>query len=179
VTIDFREGDVEQLPFDTGAFDVVLSQYGHMFAPRPAVAIAEMLRVLAPGGTIAFSTWPPEMYIGRIFTLVSSYLPPPPPGVSPPVQWGEPSIVRERLGDAVSDLIFRRSQLLSPTLSPQHTRSMMEKTAGPVVKLVQALSASDPAKLVQFRRDLEALIAEFATDNVVAQDFLMTRGKKK
>jgi ubiquinone/menaquinone biosynthesis C-methylase UbiE len=178
VTIDFREGDVEQLPFDTGAFDVVLSQYGHMFAPRPAVAIAEMLRVLAPGGTIAFSTWPPEMYIGRIFTLVSSYLPPPPPGVSPPVQWGEPSIVRERLGDAVSDLIFRRSQLLSPTLSPQHTRSMMEKTAGPVVKLVQALSASDPAKLAQFRRDLEALIAEFATDNVVAQDFLMTRAIK-
>src|SRR5258708_24814170 len=44
--IDFREGDAEALPFDDGRFDVVLSQFGHMFAPRPSVAIAEMLRVL-------------------------------------------------------------------------------------------------------------------------------------
>jgi SAM-dependent methyltransferase len=179
VTIDFREGDVEQLPFDTGAFDVVVSQYGHMFAPRPDVAIGEMLRVLAPGGTIAFSTWPPEMYVGRMFTLVSSYLPPPPPGVSPPVQWGDPSIVRERLGAAVTDLIFRRSRALAPSLSPQHSRAMMEKTAGPVVKLVQALSASDLPKLEKFRRDLEALVAEFSADNVVTQDFLMTKAKKR
>src|SRR3989442_157483 len=54
VEIDFREGDAEALPFDGVTFDVVLSQFGHMFAPRPAVAIAEMLRVLKPGGTIAF-----------------------------------------------------------------------------------------------------------------------------
>src|SRR4051812_682355 len=52
--IDFREGDAEALPFDDATFDVVLSQFGHMFAPRPDVAIAEMLRVLKPGGTLAF-----------------------------------------------------------------------------------------------------------------------------
>src|SRR5437762_5497353 len=58
VDVDWHEGDVEALPFPDGAFDVVLSQFGHMFAPRPEVAIREMLRVLKPGGTIAFSTWP-------------------------------------------------------------------------------------------------------------------------
>src|SRR5580698_1524572 len=48
VEIDWHEGDVEKLPFADAAFDVVLSQYGHIFAPRPELAIAEMLRVLKP-----------------------------------------------------------------------------------------------------------------------------------
>ena len=48
VEVDWREGDVEKLPFGDAEFDVVLSQFGHIFAPRPAVAIAEMLRVLDP-----------------------------------------------------------------------------------------------------------------------------------
>jgi len=62
---------------------VVLSQFGHMFAPRPEVSIAEMLRVLKSGGTIAFATWPPELLVGSSFKLVSGYMSPPPPGVSP------------------------------------------------------------------------------------------------
>ncbi|WP_429570898.1 class I SAM-dependent methyltransferase [Paraburkholderia sp. JPY419] len=64
VEIDFREGDVEATPYDNASFDVVLSQFGHIFAPRPEVAIVEILRVLKPGGTIAFSTWPPEDFVG-------------------------------------------------------------------------------------------------------------------
>lgn len=179
VVIDFHEGDVEELPFQDASFDVVLSQYGHMFAPRPDVAIGQMLRVLKPGGTIAFSTWPPEMFIGRMFALVSSYMPPPPPGVSPPPQWGEPQIVRERLGAAATDLVFRRATMIAPTLSPQHARVNMERTAGPVVKLVQMLTPTDPAKLAAFRRDYEALVAEHLVDNTVTQDYLMTRAVKK
>src|ERR1035437_3566868 len=60
--IDWHEGDVERIPFADGSFDVVVSQFGHIFAPRADVAIAEMLRVLKSGGTIAFSTWPPELF---------------------------------------------------------------------------------------------------------------------
>src|SRR5437660_1785263 len=111
VDVDWHEGDVEALPFQDGAFDVVLSQFGDMFAPRPEVAIREMLRVLKPSGTIAFSTWPPELLIGRSFILVGSYMPPPPPGVSPPPQWGDPNIVRERLGSAVTEIIFDRAPI--------------------------------------------------------------------
>ena len=48
--IEWHQGDVEQLPFADGTYDMVLSQFGHIFAPRPDVAIAEMLRVLKPGG---------------------------------------------------------------------------------------------------------------------------------
>ena len=179
VTVEWREGDAEQLPFGDAAFDVVLSQYGHMFAPQPDVVINEMLRVLKPGGTIAFSTWPPEMFVGRMFSLTMAYMPPPPPGVSPPVQWGEPTIVGQRLGDAVTGLTFRRGRMLIPSLSPQHSRVTFERTAGPVVKLVQMLTTADPAKLERFRREYEAIVAEFAADNIVTQDYLMTRATKK
>ncbi|MGA9852481.1 MAG: class I SAM-dependent methyltransferase [Gammaproteobacteria bacterium] len=54
--VDWCEGDVEELPLDDARFDVVVSQFGHMFAPRADIATKEMLRVLKPGGTIAFST---------------------------------------------------------------------------------------------------------------------------
>ena len=178
VDIDYREGDAEQLPFDDAVFDVVLSQYGHIFAPRPDVVVSEMLRVLAPGGTVAFSTWPPEVFVGRTFMLVARYAPPPPPGVAPPPLWGDPNVVRERLGKAVRDIVFDRERMLVPALSAAHFRTNFEKTAGPVIKLVDALSASDPARLSEFRREFEALIAEYFRDNLVRQDYLLTRASK-
>jgi SAM-dependent methyltransferase len=178
VEIDWVEGDVEKLPFANVIFDVVLSQFGHIFAPRPDVAIAEMLRVLKPGGTIAFSTWPSELYVARIFALTAAYMPPPPPGVSPPTLWGDPNIVRQRLGAAVKDIVFDRATMLVPALSPQHVRSVTERTAGPLVKLVELLEADDPAKLATFRREYDAILSEYYEDNIVRQDFLMTRATK-
>src|SRR5579872_1277204 len=101
VDVEFVEGDAEALPYPDASFDVVLSQYGHIFAPRPAVVVNEMLRVLKTGGRIAFSTWPPEHFTGRMFAFVGRHAPPPPPGVEPPAPpplWGDPNVVRERLG---------------------------------------------------------------------------------
>ena len=178
VTIDFHEGDVEALPFADGTFDVVLSQFGHMFAPRPDVAIAQMLRVLKPGGTIAFSTWPPELFVGTVFSMIGRYMPPPPPGVAPPPLWGDPAVVRERLGAAVTNLVFDRAIMQSPALSPQHYRAAMERTAGPLVKLVDMLSASAPERLAEFRRDADALIGLYCRDNIVSQGYLLTRATK-
>jgi SAM-dependent methyltransferase len=179
VEIDFHEGDAEQLPFSDSEFDAVLSQFGHMFAPRPQVAIAEMLRVLKPGGTIAFSTWPPDQFIGRAFALTASYMPPPPPGVMPPPLWGDEKIVRERLGDGVRDISFERGTMLTPALSPAHSRTMIERSAGPMIQLVEMLSKNDPAKLAQYRREYDALTTEYLKDNQVHQQFLMTKAVKK
>jgi SAM-dependent methyltransferase len=178
VEIDFHEGDAEALPFPDATFDAVLSQYGHIFAPRPDVVTGEMLRVLKPGGIIAFSTWPPELFVGRMFALTGRYMPPPPPGVSPPHQWGDPTIVRERLGDRVRELRFDRRDMLVPALSPRHAREVFEQTAGPVIKLVEALSGTDPVKLSAFRTEVEALLGEYFADNVVRQGYLMTRAVK-
>ena len=177
--VDWREGDAEALPFQDGAFDIVLSQFGHMFAPRPEVAIREMLRALKPGGTIAFSTWPPELLIGHSFTLVGSYMPPPPPGVSPPPQWGDPNIVRERLGNAVTEIVFDRDRMNFPALSLASYRAVIERTAGPMLKLVGMLSETDPARLAQFRREYDALLAPYFENNILRQDYLLTRATKR
>ena len=176
VTIDFHEGDVEQLPFDDNEFDVVLSQYGHMFAPRPEVAIAEMLRVLRPGGTLAFSTWPPEMLVGRMFTLAAKYAPPPPPGVAAPPLWGDPNVIRARLGEMVTDVRFDRGTMIVPVLSPQHQRTTAERI-GPMRKLIEMLS-TDQAKLEAFRREYDAIVGDHIRDNVIQQHYLMTRATK-
>jgi hypothetical protein len=108
-----------------------------MFAPRPDVTVREMLRVLKPGGVIALSTWPPEMFVGRMFAVNGKYGPPPPPGVSPPGQWGDIQTIRERLGAAVTDIRFARDVMLLQMLSPQHYRVFMETNFGPAKKLME------------------------------------------
>ena len=132
--IAFLTGDAEKLPYPDGHFDAVLSQFGHMFAPRPDVVIAEMLRVLKPGGRVAFSTWPPELAIGRIFRLVERYLPIP-AGVPSPTAWGETAVIRERLGDRVTELEFKTAEMVVPTLSTRHYLSLMAATAAPIRRL--------------------------------------------
>jgi SAM-dependent methyltransferase len=176
--VEWHEGDVEQLPFADATFDVVLSQFGHMFAPRPEVATAEMLRVLKPGGTIAFSTWPPELLVGRLFALTGRYLPPPPAGVAPPPLWGEPAVIRERLGSAVKDLSFDRGQMTVPALSAQHLRALTESGGGPMRRVVGMLSTTDPDRLAAFRAEYDAIVADYLDDNLVRQSFLMTRATK-
>jgi SAM-dependent methyltransferase len=178
VQVDWHEGDVESLPFDASAFDVVVSQFGHMFAPRPEMAIGEMLRVLKPGGTIAFSTWPPELFVGRTLALAGRYAPPPPPGLMPPSLWGDPQVVSERLGTAVRDIAFDRATIPVPALSVGHFREVIERSAGPLVKLVESLSAADPQKLATFRREYDAITAEYYDGNIVRQDYLITRAVK-
>lgn len=181
VDIAFNEGDVEALPYGDASFDVVLSQFGHIFAPRPAVTVREMLRVLKTGGRIAFSTWPPEHYTGLMFALIARYSPALPPDTdqpAPPALWGDPNIIRERLGDLVTDVRFERETLLAPTLSPQHSRTRQERTIGPLAKAVESLN-DNPARLAELRSGLEALAGEVFEDNAVHQHFLMTRAVKK
>ncbi len=178
VEIDFLEADAEQLPFRDSEFDAVVSQFAHMFAPRPEVAIAQMLRVLRPGGTIAFSTWPPELLVGRTIQLASRYIPPPPPGVSPPITWGDPQVVTQRLGSAVTDIVFDRDSLLVPALTPQHFRMVIERSAGPNTKMVQALAASQPERLEAYRAEFDAIVAHYMRDNLIRQDYLLTRARK-
>jgi SAM-dependent methyltransferase len=175
-SIVWQEGEAEALPFADASFDVVLSQFGHMFAPRAELAIKEMLRVLRPGGTLAFSTWPPEHFVGRLFVLCSAYAPPPPPGSSPPAAWGDVTVVRERLGDAVDALRFERDVMRFNVLSVQHYLRVAEQTLGPARAL--ALRGESEA-LARFRVELGALASEYFEDNFIRQDYLLTRATKR
>lgn len=107
VEIDWVEGDAEALPFEDGAFDRVLSTFGHMFAPRHRVVADEMARVCREGGTIATCTWTPEGTVGDLFRVSSSYMPPPPDFASPPILWGTEDHVRDMFS-AGTDFEFER-----------------------------------------------------------------------
>ncbi|MBI3480020.1 MAG: class I SAM-dependent methyltransferase [Nitrosomonadales bacterium] len=174
--IAWHEGDAEELPFPDASFDVVLSQFGHMFAPRPEVALSEMLRVLKPGGTIAFATWPGEQLIGRQFSLIAKYVPPP-QGLPSPVQWGDVGVVRQRLGNSVTRLHHERGIMAVPALTPRHLRLFQEAKAGPFIRAVQALQ-NEPARLAAWRNEMDEVLGEYLHDNVVHHEYLLTRAIK-
>jgi len=172
--ITWQEGDAETLPYPEASFDVVVSQFGHMFAPRPEVAVAEMRRVLKPTGRVAFVTWPPEHLVGRMFSLIGRNSPPPPPGVAPPPLWGNPAVIYERLAGAFGEPFFEPGTMVYPALSLAHYRQFIEATIGPMRKVVESL-ADAPDQLARVRADFEALVTPYYVDNQVRQSYLLTR----
>ncbi len=176
--IEWTEGDAEHLPYPDASFDVVLSQFGHMFAPRPDIVVAQMHRVLKPGGRIALATWPPEHFTGRMFAFVGRHTPPPPPGAAPPPQWGNPHLISERLEAHFEAPFFARGTMNFPALSLPHYRMFMERSVGPMQKLVQSLSG-DPEKLAAVRAEFETLAHPYYAENVVVQDYILTRARAR
>ena len=172
--IMWQEGDAEALPYPDSSFDVVVSQFGHMFAPRPEVAVAEMRRILKPTGRVAFATWPPEHLVGRMFALIGRNSPPPPPGVAPAPLWGNPAVINERLAGAFGEPFFERGTMVYPALSLAHYRRFIEASIGPMRKVVDGL-ADAPDRLARVRADFEALVTPYYVDNQVQQSYLLTR----
>src|SRR3954470_1343628 len=100
VELEWVEADAEDLPFEDASFDVALSTFGIMFAPRQSVAAAELARVVQPGGRIALCSWQPMGFIGDMFRTIAEFLTPPPPVEGPPVRWGSEEGVHELLDGA-------------------------------------------------------------------------------
>jgi SAM-dependent methyltransferase len=99
--LEWVEADAEQLPFEDGSFDVVMSSIGAMFAPHHKAVADELVRVCAPGGTIGLLSWTPEGMIGGLFRMMGPFAPAPPPGAQPPPLWGSEEHVHELFGDRV------------------------------------------------------------------------------
>jgi SAM-dependent methyltransferase len=106
--IEWREGDAENLPFEDGRFDRVLSTFGHMFAPRHRRTADEIARVCSRGGAIVTATWTPEGVAGGIFRATGSYMPPPPDYASPPILWGSEDYVRDLFATVATSFEFER-----------------------------------------------------------------------
>ena len=177
--IEWHDGVAEALPFADASFDVVLSQYAHMFSPQPEAAAREMLRVLKPAGRIAFAAWTPDGLAPRLMGLTFRYLPPMPGAAPPsPFDWGHAQGVQNYLGERVRDASFERAALQLPALSTAHARRLFEETFGPTVLLVRALSNDDPARLEQWRNEHDAATAEFFSDGRLRFDYLLTRAIK-
>jgi len=110
LAVQFEEGDAEALAYPDSAFDIVITMFGAMFAPRPDRVAAEFLRVSKPGGTIAMANWTPEGFVGKSLRMTAQLVPPP-SGIPAPVLWGDEKIVRERFAIGVSELNAERRAL--------------------------------------------------------------------
>jgi ubiquinone/menaquinone biosynthesis C-methylase UbiE len=99
----FREGDATNLSeIEDQSFDLVVSIFGAMFAPKPFDVAKEMVRVTRPGGRIVMGNWIPNdpTLVAQILKVSASYSPPPPEGFVSPMKWGMESDVIERFGSA-------------------------------------------------------------------------------
>ena len=153
----FEVGDAEALPYEDGTFDVTMTMFGAMFAPRPDVTAAELIRVTKPGGLIAMANWTPEGFAGQMFKVNGKHVSPP-PGMPSPVQWGTEDIVKERLSDGISDLkLTRRPITFHYPFSPADVVEYFRTYFGPTQKAFESLDENGQAAL---RADLEALWSE-------------------
>jgi SAM-dependent methyltransferase len=141
VTVDWLEGDAEQLPFAAGTFDRVLSAFGVQFAPRHQLVADELVRVLRPQGLIALVNWTPEGLIGELLRLVGRYMPAPPDYASPPPLWGDETHVRELFAGSQVELEFARGHNPWRFDSAEHWVAFMETSYGPTLKARERLTA--------------------------------------
>ena len=92
--------DCQNLPYDDASFDVVSSSVGVIFAPDHPRVAHELARVCRPGGRFGLTAWRKSSGVGEMFAVMAPYMPPQPPGVGSPFQWGEDGYVESMLGDA-------------------------------------------------------------------------------
>jgi ubiquinone/menaquinone biosynthesis C-methylase UbiE len=155
--IEFQEGDAEQLPYPDGAFDVVLTMFGAMFAPRPEQVAAELVRVCRAGGEIAMANWTPQGFVGKTFQLTAK-MAPPPPGVPAPVLWGDEETVRRRFSQQVSSLSLTRHQIsFEYPFPPNEVVAFFQQYFGPTQMAFKRL---DPDGQVALASALKSLWKE-------------------
>jgi len=152
--IRFEEGDAEALPFDDGAFDVVLSSFGVMFVPNHARAAKELLRVCRSRGRIGLANWTPRGFIGQLFAVVGRHVPPP-AGLTPPSRWGTREYLESLFGASASEIHVTCREFTFRYRSPEHWVEVFRTWYGPVNKAFVGLPADGQAAL---ERDILDLI---------------------
>jgi SAM-dependent methyltransferase len=170
LNIAFEVADAEALPFANSSFDVVLSTFGVMFAPDQTRAAREMLRVVRDGGRIGLANWTPEGFIGQLFKLVGSYVPPP-AGLKSPALWGtEPHIVA-LFGSQAADIRCARKHFNFRYRSSAHWIQVFREFYGPTLK---AFAALDAVKQLALEADITSLLDRF---NRAGKDSLVVPGE--
>lgn len=138
--LDLREGDARALPVEDGAADLVLSNFGAMFAPQHLLVAGEILRVLTPGGRFAMSAWSAGGALAEFLRLPARHGPPPPAGLESPLMWGEPDHVREVFDQPrCADLTIAAGTYQVPFTSPDAAAELYRERFGPIVAARPAL----------------------------------------
>jgi len=136
----FQVADAEALPYPDASFDVVLSSFGVMFTPHHARAASELMRVVKPGGRIGLAAWTAEGFVGRLFDVVSAFVPPP-AGLRSPMAWGDETRLVELFGPRATDIRTERRSFVFRYRSPEHWVEFFRAYYGPTHKAFAALDA--------------------------------------
>src|SRR5712691_4097298 len=172
VEIEWVQGDAEELPFEDESFDVVVSTFGCMFAPRHKITALELARVLRPGGRLGIASWTPEGATGMFFKAVGAYLPPPSPLAEPPLLWGTEAHVEALFEGTGIELEFARDFVTAAEF--ESTDAAVEFTTtkfGPLIMARQFNEAS--GRWPELRA---ALVTLYERDD--PQEYLVTIGRK-
>jgi ubiquinone/menaquinone biosynthesis C-methylase UbiE len=158
VDLEWIEGDAEALPFDDGAFDVVTSCFGAMFAPDHRATADELVRVCRPGGTIGLASFTPEGIGGEFFALLAPYAPAAPAGANPPVLWGSEAHVGALFDNLACPLTFSRETYIERAPSPEDYCRLFTEAFGPLVAIRASLDHHPERRAELDRRFREAVI---------------------
>jgi ubiquinone/menaquinone biosynthesis C-methylase UbiE len=161
LAVTFQQADAEELPFQDGSFDVVLSTFGVMFTPNHEKAASELLRVCRAGGKIGLANWTPESFIGRLFKTIGKYVPPA-PGMKSPALWGNKAHLEGLFGSKATIAIESR-QFVFRYKSPKHWLEIFRDYYGPVLKAFAAIDEDA-------RKGLEADLLALLDDVNIAKD---------
>lgn len=160
----FREGDACDLhELDDHSFDLVVSIFGAMFAPKPLEVAKEMVRVTRPGGRIVMGNWIPgdPTLVAQILKISSAYTPAPPEGFVSPMLWGVESHVIERFsnaGIAKEDISFLKDTFnFKISCPPSEFLDRFRNYYGPTMNAFEA--AEKNGKGADLQRELEALFS--------------------
>ena len=176
--INWKEGNVENLPFEDESFDVVLSTFGHIFASNQELAGKEMVRVLKKGGRLGFTSWPHELVVGKLSEVVSKYNPFPPSETLSPYNWGIPDKIKQLL-PGITEIYFERGTINIPILSPNHYWQDTTTKAGFMTQVIEALkNENEEDKIKSFRDEYTNILKKYFSDNILRMGYLVTIAKK-
>ena len=160
--LKFEEGDASQLVgLADNSFDLIVTLFGAMFAPRPFDTASEMVRVTKPGGRIVMGNWIPgdPTLVAQILKISAGYSPPPPEGFVSPVTWGVEDNVRERFtaaGIAPANISCERATwVFRDSSAPADLLAIFRDYYGPTMNAFDAARANGREEDLQ--RELTAL----------------------
>ncbi|MFT3743289.1 MAG: class I SAM-dependent methyltransferase [Pyrinomonadaceae bacterium] len=148
--LKFYEGDACELAgVDDDSFDLSISVFGAMFAPKPVSVAKELVRVTRPGGRVVMANWipnDPTSFVSQVLKISSAFTPPPPEGFISPMLWGVESHIRERFGEAgvpVENIATEQDtfRFESPDKSPADVIDLFRDYYGPTMNAFEAARA--------------------------------------
>src|SRR5579883_673149 len=144
--VKFQEGDASNLEgVRDHSFDLVLTMFGAMFAPKPFDVAREMVRVTKPGGRIVMGNWIPNdpTFVAQLLKISSAFAPPPPEGFVSPMTWGVDAHVTERFAKAGVpteniSMVKETYNFISPDKGPAHIIQIFRQFYGPTMNAFEA-----------------------------------------